>query len=52
MKQDGERRKKKALKSARKGSRSKEICEISEEKEVKTRRKLKPESESISDTDL
>ena len=45
----------KPLKRARKRSRSKEMCEISEEIEVKTRRKLKAESvspESISDTDL
>ena len=47
---EDERRKKKALQSARKRSRSKEMCEISEEPEVKTRRKLKVESESISDT--
>ena len=51
---DNERRKRKALMRARKRSRSKEICDIREEKEVKTRRKLKAESvspESISETD-
>ena len=51
-------RKREALKLLRKRSRSKELCEPSEEKEekeVKIRRQLKAEStdpESISDTDL
>ena len=53
-----ERRKRRAQKRARKRSRSTEICAFSEEKdekEVKTRRKLKAEPvslESISETDL
>ena len=49
---DDEKKKRKALKRERKRSRSKEVWE---ERDLKTRRKLKAEpasSESISDTDL